>query len=393
MQISLNTSTFRFDATRDYLPDYKRDTIMIEDTLSVKDVLLEVEKKEYLFRFDKENTMVQINGTSILGSLDIAKAVELFGTDWTIEPISTFRAKNDLIIDDADFYAKHAVLEAFGDEEDFAYYKTLIREYYASGTLQYNQDYMGDSMFIYADYLINKYPVKKTAILDAIDGVNGIGEYEKECNLYPYHDNAQKIYALEAQLPYYLKEGFSDKDMAYYDKAEDALCAKFGVSKDEDCALETILDNITLAKITPEVKHPFSDFKVAFYAGDFACCDIAEVKQSAKEVLEAIGAQVVDFSASTKGDGFDIVGAERSIAYKKAGAIIFDAFDSGAEVLVVDSKETHYMIDKCKKEVERVVGRDIRIPVLNISQIVGLSLGMSGESLGVDAHNIVVDFI
>jgi heterodisulfide reductase subunit B len=252
---------------------------------------------------------------------------------------------------------------------------------------------MGDSMFIYADHLINKYPAKKVAILEAIDGANGIGEYEKECNLYPYNDHAEKIYALEAQLPYYLKEGFTDKDMAYYDKAEDALCSKFTVSKDEDCALETIVDNITLAKITPEVKHPFSDFKVAFYAGDFACCDIAEVKQNAKEVLEAIGAQVVDFAASTKGDGFDIVGAERSIAYKKAGAIIFDAFDSGAEILVVDSKETHYMIDKCKKEVERAVGRDIRLPVLNISQIVGLSLGMSGESLGVDAHKIVVDFI
>jgi heterodisulfide reductase subunit B len=51
------------------------------------------------------------------------------------------------------------------------------------------------------------------------------------------------------------------------------------------------------------------------------------------------------------------------------------------------------MIDKCKKEVEKALGRDIRIPVLNISQIVGLSLGMSGESLGVDAHKIVVDFI
>jgi len=393
MQIRLNTSTFRFDATRDYLPDFKHHTIMIAKRATVKEVLLEVEKKEYLFSFDKENTMVQINGTSVLGALDVAKAVELFGRDWTIEPISTFRANDDLLINDEDFYAKHAVLESFGDDEDFDYYKTLIREYYASGTLQYNQDYMGDSMFLYADYLINKYPVKKAAILEAIDGANGIGEYEKECNMYPYHDNAQKIYALEAQLPYYLKEGFTDKDMGYYDLAENTLCSKFGAGKDEDCALETIIDNITLAKIRPEVKHPFSDFKVAFYAGDFACENIAEVKQSAKEVLEAIGAQVVDFAASTKGDGFDIVGAERSIAYKKAGAIVFDAFDSGAEILVVDSKETHYMIDKCKKEVERAVGRDIRIPVLNISQIVGLSLGMSGESLGVDAHKITVDFI
>jgi hypothetical protein len=394
MQIKLDTSTFRFDADRDYLPDFKHNTIMIEDTLSVKDLLLEVEKKEHLFAFDKENTMVQINTTSVLGSLDIAKAVALFGTDWTIEPISTFRAKSDLIIDDADFYAKHAVLEAFGDEEDFAYYKTLIREYYASGTLSYNQDYMGDSMFLYADYLIKKYPAKKEAILDAIDVRNGIGSYEKECNLYPYNDNMETIHALEAQLFAHEIKGFSKESMAYYDKAESVLCSHFSATKDEDCALETILDNITLEKVVAEVKHPFSDFKVAFYAGDFACQDVPEVKAEAKKLLSAIGAEVVDFALFARGDGFDIVADDESVAYKKAGSIVFDAIDSGAEIIVVDSKESHFMMDQCKRACEKAIGRDIRVPVLNISQMVALAIGITNkEKLGLDAHKIVVEFV
>ncbi len=394
MHIKLDTSTFLFNAERDYLPDYKRHTIKIDDALKVKDLLLEVQNLENFFDFRKTNTMLQINGVSIKGSLSIAKAVELFGTSWVLEPISTFRATKDLIIDDSDFIAKHKVLEAFGDEEDFKYYKTLIREYYASGTLAYNQDYFGDSMFLYAHHLIEKYPEKKEAILDAIDVPNGIGSYEKECNFYPHNDNMKTIHALEAQLAAVPEQGYSDADMAYYDKAESVLCAHFGAQKDEDCALETILDNITLEKVIAEVKHPFSNFKVAFYAGDFECQDVAEVKAAAKELLSAIGAEVVDFELSARGDGFDIVAEDETVAYKKAGNVIFDAIDSGAEILVVDSKETHFMIDQGKKKCERAVGRDIRVPVLNISQMVALAVGITDkEKLGLDAHKIAVEFV
>jgi hypothetical protein len=397
MNVTLDTSTFLFDAKRDYLPDYKRHTITIDDALKVKDLLLEIKKREHFFDFRKTNTMLQVNGVSIKGSLEIKTAVELFGTDWVIEPISTFRAKKDLIIDDSDFYEKYALLEPFGDEEDFKYYKTLIRDYYASGTLAYDQDYYGDSMFIYAHYLIEKYPEKKAAILEAIDTPNGIGLYEKECNMYPYHDNAQKIYALLKELPSREQEEDVENllaNMAYYDKAEALLCEQFSVQKDKDCALETIIDNIGLERVSAAVKHPFSNFKVAFYAGDFACKDVAEVKSEARKVLETIGAMVVNFASDVKGDGFDIVATNQTIAFKKAATILFDAFDSGAEILVIDSKETHFMIDQCKKECEKAMGRDIRIPVLNISQMVALATGTTNrEKLGLDAHKIAVEFI
>jgi len=397
MNIKLDTSTFLFNADRDYLPDFKRHTISIDDALKVKDLLLEVQNRENFFDFRKTNTMLQINGVSIKGSLTISKAVELFGSSWILEPISTFRASKDLIIDDADFYAKHTVLEAFGDEEDFKYYKTLIRDYYASGTLQYNQNYLGDSMFIYAHHLIEKYPAKKAEILAAIDTPDGIGLYEKECNLYPYHDNAKKIYELVVQLPVgALQEevdGLLEK-MDYYDKAEALLCEKFSAQKDEDCALETITDNIGLEKIASEVKHPFSDFQVAFYAGDFECQDVADVKAEARKVLESLGAKVVDFGLAARGDGFDIVASDKDIAFKKAGAVIFDAIDSGAEIIVVDSKESHFMMDQHKRECEKAIGRDIRVPVLNISQMVALAVGITDrEKLGLDAHKIAVEFI
>lgn len=394
MSVKLDTRTFFFNAETDFLAYYKNYEIKIDDDKKVKDLLVEIQALESIYQFKKTNTMLQINGVSIKASLGINKAVELFGTSWTIEPISTFRAINDLIINEDDFIAKHEVLAEFADEEDFKYYKTLISDYYASTSLSHNQDYFGDSMFVYADYLINKYPAKKPEILKVIDSNDGIWLYEKECNQYPLNDNATKINALKAEFPAQIVKKYTPETMAYYDKAEEVLCSHFGVQKDEDCALETIVDNITIEKVKAELKHSFEDFNVAFYAGSFECENLAEVQGEAEKLLTAIGAKVVKFGSSDSADGFDIVASNSKIAYNKAGNIALDAFDCGAEVLVVDSKESHFMMDQSVKSCERIVGRDITIAILNISQIVALAIGITDVAkIGLDAHKIKQELI
>jgi len=394
MSVKLDTRTFFFNAETDFLAYYKRHEIKIDSSKKVKDLLVEIQELEPIFKFKKTNTLLAINGVSIKATLGIDKAVELFGTSWEITPISTFRAINDLIINEDDFIAKHEVLAEFADEEDFKYYKTLISDYYASTSLSHNQDYFGDSMFLYADYLIDKYPEKKEAILKVIDCADGIWLYEKECNQYPLNDNARKINALKAEFPAQIVKKYTPETMAYYDKAEAVLCSHFGVQKDEDCALETIMDNITIEKVTAELKHSFEAFNVAFYAGSFECENLAEVQGEAEKLLTAIGAKVVKFGSSNSADGFDLVSANSEIAYNKAGNIALDAFDSGAEILVVDSKESHFMMDQSVKSCERVVGRDITIPILNISQILSLAIGITDVAkLGLDEHKIKQELV
>jgi len=394
MSVKLDTRTFFFNAETDFLAYYKNHEITIDESKKIKDLLLEVQSREPIFQFRKTNTLLCINGISVKGTLSIGKAVELFGTSWTIDPISTYRATNDLVINDDDFIQKHEILSKFTDEEDFKYYKTLISDYYASTNLSYNQDYFGDSMFVYAEYLIGKYPDHKAEILQAIDSKDGIWLYEKECNQYPLTDNAAKIEALKAEFPTRGVKGFSDTSMAYYDKAEEALCIHFSVQKDEDCALETIIDNITIEKVKAELKHPFEDFHVAFYAGSFECENLEEVQNEAENLLTAIGAKVVKFASAGSSDGFDIVAANSTIAYKKAGNIVLDAYDSGAEILVVDSKESHFMMDQLVKKCACETGRDIKIPILNISQIVALAIGMTDKSkIGLDGHKIKPEFV
>jgi succinate dehydrogenase/fumarate reductase-like Fe-S protein len=394
MSVKLDTRTFFFNAKTDFLAYYKNHTIKIDEDKKVKDLLLEIQALEPTFEFKKTATLLQINGIYVKGSLGIKKAVELFGSSWTIEPISTFRAVKDLIINDEDFIQKHEILGEFADEDDFKYYKSLILDYYSSDSLKYNQDYFGDSMFVYAHYLIEKYPAKKEQILKIIDDANGIWLYEKECNQYPPSDISQKIDALKSEFPVQPLKGYTDETTAYYGKAEDLLATHFKVEKDEDCALETILDNITLDRVKDEIKHSFDGFSVAFYAGSFDCDALVEVNKEAQNLLSALGANVVNFASSDDADGFDIAPYNENIAFKKAGNIALDAFDSGADILVVDNRESHFMMDQSVKKCEKATGRDIRIPILNISQMVALAIGITDkEKLGLDQHKIKPEFI
>jgi succinate dehydrogenase/fumarate reductase-like Fe-S protein len=391
----IETKTFFFDAKLDYLPHFRTNMIDTSGCETVVDILKKVAEQERGFTFSQEEPLLRINGTWINGELGLKEAVEVFGTEWKIEPISGYRAVKDLIIDDSDFIAKHKILAPFAkDEEDFVYYKSLKNIYYASGTLPYNQDYFGDALFVYAHYLTQKYPDQTPKILDAIDHQDGIWLYEAECNRYPLDDSDAKIKELLLQLPETVVEGYTSERMAYYRKAEDALCRMFDVERDEDAQLETIVERIGLQRVKSACKHPFGDFKVAFYSGSFACEDIDEVQKYAKDTLEAIGAKQIDFSRATYADGFDIVDTHPDIAFKKAGNIVLDAFDSGADILVVDNRESHFMFDQNKLALEKAVGRDIRIPILNIAQMVALAVGITDkEKIGLDKHKIVPDFI
>ncbi len=407
MKVILDTEVFFFNATTDYLAYYKNHLIKIDDEKSVMNLLEIISNREQFFEYEKDDIFVQINGKSLSKNILIGELVEEFGTDIKIEPISTFRANMHLKIDSGDFIAKHSILEEFGDEDDFIYYKSLIREYYASEMLKYNQDYFGDSLFIYADYLIGKYPEKKDAILKIINDKNGIGLYERECNIYPYDHNYKTITLLRDSLslikeedePLSWMKNFVNKklnktEIDYYEAAHTVLAAHFGIRDDSDSSLELILKKIGLDKIEDELKKPFTNFSVAFYSGNFSCKNYQVVQDSAESILTTIGAKIVDFNSSDRADGSDLVEVAPQIAYKKAGNIMLDAHDCGAEILVVDSQLSHFMMDQNVKNNQENTGRDIKIPVLSLAQIVCLALDFANpDVLGFSSHKIKPTFI
>ncbi|MDX2271809.1 MAG: heterodisulfide reductase-related iron-sulfur binding cluster, partial [Cyanobacteriota bacterium] len=62
------------------------------------------------------------------------------------------------------------------------------------------------------------------------------------------------------------------------------------------------------------------------------------------------------------------------------------ALEAGADCLVTPCPLCHLNLDSRQPEVEKVIGRRLGLPVLHLSQLVGLALGIPADALGLQRH-------
>ena len=79
----------------------------------------------------------------------------------------------------------------------------------------------------------------------------------------------------------------------------------------------------------------------------------------------------------------------KEASFKQAGRHLGDAVDADADCLVTPCPLCHLNLDMQQPLVEAVVGRELKMPVLHLPQLVGLALGLEPKELGLSRH--VVD--
>ena len=104
------------------------------------------------------------------------------------------------------------------------------------------------------------------------------------------------------------------------------------------------------------------------------------------QVIEALGGTVTDYAGSHKCCGFPIITMNKEASLKQAGRHLGDAVDAGADCLVTPCPLCHLNLDLQQPLAERVVGRDLGMPVLHLPQLVGLALGVAPDQLGLQRH-------
>lgn len=108
--------------------------------------------------------------------------------------------------------------------------------------------------------------------------------------------------------------------------------------------------------------------------------------QSMERVFEAIGATPVYYRGRTQCCGWPLSSYATNQSFKMAGTHIQDAIASGADCIVTPCPLCHLNLDSRQPEVERVIGKELGLPVLHFSQLVALALGVSPKDLGLDRH-------
>ena len=71
-----------------------------------------------------------------------------------------------------------------------------------------------------------------------------------------------------------------------------------------------------------------------------------------------------------------------------AFAILSEAKEAGADVIVTVCPLCHLMLDAKQKTLEQKKGREIGIPVLYVTQLVGIALGLGPEELGLFMNSV-----
>jgi succinate dehydrogenase / fumarate reductase cytochrome b subunit len=104
------------------------------------------------------------------------------------------------------------------------------------------------------------------------------------------------------------------------------------------------------------------------------------------QVIEALGGTVIEYAGSHKCCGFPIITMNKEASLKQAGRHLGDAKDADADCLVTPCPLCHLNLDLQQPLAERVVGRELEMPVLHLPQLVGLALGLEPKELGLQRH-------
>lgn len=188
MECKLELSVFRFNAKTDFLPYYKKHFITIDKSKCINDLLALIHAEDGSFEYPKDEfSALKINGKALFSHESIEGIVERLGKNLTLEPLSTKRVINDLVINTDDFYQKFDLLDAYVDGKDRVLFESYILYHYASPVLDFEENYHGDALFAFAYDMLQKHPEQKDHILKIVANENnGLFLHVKLCKkIYP----------------------------------------------------------------------------------------------------------------------------------------------------------------------------------------------------------------
>jgi len=108
---------------------------------------------------------------------------------------------------------------------------------------------------------------------------------------------------------------------------------------------------------------------------------------SLDNLVTALGGNAVDYESKNKCCGFHVELQNPDTANKLSATAMTDAIDNDADVMVTPCPLCHLRMDVQQHGISKEAGREVDIPVLHLPQMVGIALGLSPESLGLN-HNI-----
>ena len=111
---------------------------------------------------------------------------------------------------------------------------------------------------------------------------------------------------------------------------------------------------------------------------------------SLERIIEACGGEAIDYPAKIKCCGFPIIQAREETALGELIQPIEQAYEAGADAIVTPCPLCHLSLDAWQSKLKKATGRDFKMPILHLSQLVGVAAGLEESELKFKRHVVPV---
>ncbi len=151
--------------------------------------------------------------------------------------------------------------------------------------------------------------------------------------------------------------------------------------------LEVLVQDIGLDKVKEKVRHKLTGLKVACYYGcqlvrPFTDFDDPDYPTSLDNLMEAIGAQPVPYSAKTRCCGGSLTGTIEEVGKRLNFILLKEAKRRGADAIVTICPLCQFNLEILQNKMPKAYGEDVTMPILYFSQLMGIAFGLAKEDLG-----------
>jgi succinate dehydrogenase / fumarate reductase cytochrome b subunit len=168
--------------------------------------------------------------------------------------------------------------------------------------------------------------------------------------------------------------------------------------------LYVLQDDYGFEKIKSYVKKPLTGFNVAPFYG---CHNIrpSELQhnsnngenpynpKSLDNLIISIGGNNVEYEEKNKCCGFHVELQNQQTANRLSGKALLGAIDNGADMIATPCPLCQIRMDVGQKHIQKEMGRDVKIPILHLPQLIGMALGLDKKTLGLHHNMVDVPFI
>jgi heterodisulfide reductase subunit B len=151
--------------------------------------------------------------------------------------------------------------------------------------------------------------------------------------------------------------------------------------------LDIFINDIGIPRIADLGKKRLNGMKVACYYGcqvvrPFATFDSAHNPTSMDRLMEALGAQSIQWPLKTRCCGGTLTGTIRDVGLRLSQVLLQEAVRRGVDAILTVCPLCQFNLECYQQEIGRTFGEPIQVPVLFLTQLMGRAFGIPEADLG-----------